>query len=65
MRREAGLTGDGGHHFSHLQPVQDGGLPRSVQPQDQYPHLLSPPQACEETGEEASWREGRGEGMVW
>lgn len=53
-RLVAVLTGDGGDHLSHLQPVQDGGFPCAVQAQDQNPHLSGAKQVGEEARKETT-----------
>ena len=61
--RVSGLrTRDGGDHLADLQPVEDGGLPGAVQPQDEDPHFSGTEQAGEQAGEEATCRHSRGDG---
>ena len=55
-------TGDGGDHLADLQPVEDGGLPRSVQTQDEDPHFPGAEQAGEQAGEEATCGHSGGDG---
>jgi len=49
-------TGDGGDHFSNLQPVQNSRFSCTIQPQDQDPHLSGAKQAREEIREETTCR---------
>lgn len=53
-------TGNRGDHLSNLQPVQDGCFPGTIQTKDQDPHLPCAKQAREETREETTCRDRKG-----
>lgn len=50
--------GDGGDNLPQFELVEDGGLPSSVQPHHQDPHLLLPNQALQQVPEDVAHGDG-------